>query len=392
MHLPLVNSCRLSGESISNARLLFELENCPLPGIYPENSGESLEMTSPLRVVQAKESGFVQLAHMFDSALYRQYAFAGGGAKAYRTHLKWFARAVANMFPKTASILEVGCGDGWLLGEIMQRGYEDVLGIDPSRANSSCENDWLLSGYFPDDLPREQRERGRDLVICRHVLEHIESPRQFIQNLAKILNPNGELWIEVPDLNSTLKRGIWSNFYQLHCNYFSTATLDKLAATAGLRCVGGEVVEVFGGSILRRYVCGESTSIESPEDLEGIGDRIQVFRRSMVDLADQMPDGTVGYGAAERTAATLGLAPVFAERLAQLHDGNPLLEGRFLAGTRLKIASKEMLYQQGPPGVVLFAISNAAEILSEWSRKLDGNTMVGVAGGDFTLKPLKEYF
>jgi hypothetical protein len=222
-------------------------------------------------------------------------------------------------------------------------------------------------------------------------LEHIESPLAFVNALAEALNPEGELWIEVPDLECTVQRGIWSNFYQLHCNYFSAATLDRIAAEAGLRCLGGQVVDVFGGSMLRRYGRGEAELADTPDALEGVGTSVDEYQQSLVRLAHKLPQGTVGYGAAERTAVMFGFAPAFAQRLAGLHDGNPLLEGRHLSGTRLRIDGKERLFDLRPPGIVLFAISNAAEILSEWKQRLNGETMVGIAGDKFPFKPLKEY-
>jgi SAM-dependent methyltransferase len=136
--------------------------------------------------------------------------------------------------------------------------FQNVLGIDPSRALREQPEDFLVSGYFPQDLPPPYRERKFDLIISRHVLEHIEAPRPFAAALAAALASDGQLWLEVPDLDSTVERKLWSNFYHLHCNYFSAVTLDQIATQAGLRCTSGTVVEVFGGSLLRKYVHGAS--------------------------------------------------------------------------------------------------------------------------------------
>jgi SAM-dependent methyltransferase len=387
----LASTCRLSGEPLAGAEMFFEIADCPLPGIYPASAAESLPLRSPLRVVQARQSGFVQLAHVFDSALYQQYSFAGGGSKAYRSHLESFADEIARTFPKTAAILEVGCGDGWLLRRLRDLGFTDVLGIDPSRAARGRAEDFLVSGYFPQDMPASHLNRKFDLVISRHVLEHIENPRPFVAALAAALTTNGQLWLEVPDLDSTLARGLWSNFYQLHCNYFSAVTLDQMAATAGLRCVAGTVVEVFGGSLLRKYVHGIAPALPPPPRLREVGGRVEKFRAQLAQLARQIPAGTAGYGAAERTAVTLGFAPELAAALSCLHDGNPLLTDRYLAGTRLPIYGKETLFQKPPPAVLIFAISNATEILNEWQSCLPGDLLVGLVGGSFALQPLRAF-
>ena len=387
----LASNCRLSGEPLADAEILFEVADCPLPGIYPATAAESLSLRSPLRVIQARNSGFVQLAHVFDTALYQQYAFAGGGSNTYRAHLESFAQSIAQSFPKSAAILEVGCGDGWLLRRLRALGFTDVLGIDPSRAARAQAENFLVSGYFPADLPPAHRERKYDLIISRHVLEHIENPRPFVAALSAALTSNGQLWIEVPDLTSTLARGLWSNFYQLHCNYFSATTLDQMAATAGLRCLEGTVVEIFGGSLLRKYAPGVPQALPQSERLHDVGGRVAAFRAQLAQLARSIPAGTVGYGAAERTAVTLGFAPELARFLACLHDGNPLLTGRHLAGTPLQIRGKEALFQKPPPAVLIFAISNAAEILNEWHTRLPGTLLVGLVGGDFPLLPLQAF-
>ena len=387
----LISNCRLSGESLNNARLLFELADCPFPGIYPPSAEESVRLRSPLRIVQSTTSGFVQLAHEYDSSVYRQYAFAGGQSFSYRRHMTRFAEDIAETFPQDARILEVGCGDGWLVKELKRRGFNNVIGIDPSRAGADPDDPDVVRGFFPKDLPPSHALRQFDLIVSRHVLEHIEAPRPFIKALATSLATSGQLWIEVPDLDSTLRTRLWSNFYQLHCNYFTAATLDLLAVTVGLRCIGGSIVDVFGGSLLRKYVMGEADTLRPADHLSSLIPDIELFRNQLNSLAAVAPVGSVGYGAAERTAMTLGLSPLLASKVEMLYDGNPLLSGRYLGGTDLEIAGKADFLESPPPAVFLFAISNATEILQEWHALIPPDTLVGVVGGDFPFKPLRDY-
>ena len=390
LELPRQPTCRLSGEPLDDAHVVLDLPDCPLPGIYPPDAEESSALRSPLRVVQARGSGFVQLAHRFDPALYAQYGFAGDTSGAYRRHLAWFADAVAGAVPDTTEVLEVGCGDGLLLDLLEQRGFGDRLGIDPGRAAGRGERPDIVGGFFPDDLQPVAGDRRYGLIVARHVLEHIETPVPFMAALAERLEPGGELWIEVPDLESTLDRELWSNLYQLHCNYFCRATLDTLAARAGLECFDGQVVDVFGGSLLRRYRHGAVADVGPAPERTALAARVEGFRERLDGLARSLPAGAVGYGAAERTAMTLGCAPELERRLAALYDGNALLHGRHLAGTRLPIRSPEQLYGDPPPAVVLFAVSHRDEILAEWHERLPPDTLVAVAGEDETGSPLAD--
>jgi hypothetical protein len=289
--------------------------------------------------------------------------------------------------------MEVGCGDGTLLRLIQSVGFTDVFGIDPGQpAGQMTAILPIASGYFPGDVPAARRGKKYDLIVARHVLEHLEMPREFVASVAMQLKPAGQLWIEVPDLACTVHRRIWSNFYQIHCSYFEAATLDGLLAEFGLTCCGSEVVEIFGGSLLHRYQLGSGTPARGVvAQWEGLASQFSEYRGLLGRLAEGMPAGCVGYGAAERTAVALGACPTLEARLSCLYDGNPLLAGRFLGGTSLPIFASNELFRNPPSAIVLFAISHVPEVIAELKAHLPGGTPIGLAGADFRCLALDEF-
>ena len=70
-------------------------------------------------------------------------------------------------------MLDIGCGDGGLLGKMKAYGW-DVCGVEPDRVATerACER-WdvaVHSGNLEDvDLPAH----SHDIVVCRYVIEHV---------------------------------------------------------------------------------------------------------------------------------------------------------------------------------------------------------------------------
>ncbi len=312
LELPVADRCRLSGEPLADAPVLLELADCPLPGIYPDEIRESLALRSPLRVVRAP----------------------GQRAGSARPPLRPLADTPTTASPPTpatpiapissgspasstpacapgGAVLEVGCGDGTLLELLRGLGHHDVLGIDPGRAAAAqATARGVIHGFFPDDLPPQKRGARYERVVLRHVLEHIETPREFVAELAACLAPDGELWIEVPDLDATLATGRWSNFYQLHCNYFDADTLDTAR-----RDRGSAVHRRARSSTCSAGRCCGATAEDHPrrrparDGAARAAEGFAEFQDRLAELAANLPANSAGYGAAERTALTLGRVP-----------------------------------------------------------------------------------
>ena len=86
---------------------------------------------------------------------------------------------LADVFPRQ-SMLDVGCGPGFLVELLRERGVE-AGGIDPSpAAKALAVNRWVIQGY-PANCP----DKMADVVICREVIEHL-SVNQITEMVADL--------------------------------------------------------------------------------------------------------------------------------------------------------------------------------------------------------------
>ncbi len=139
----------------------------------------------------------------------------------------------ANFHPK---VLEVGCMFGYLLHELQDE-YK-VKGIDIGRdAVKYCRN----QGLDVDDTSIENfisnSNEKFDIIILSHVLEHLLRPDEVLLDLQNHLNPEGMIYILVPNYKSISPKffGKYWGWWQVpvHINHFNEQSLTSLAGISG---------------------------------------------------------------------------------------------------------------------------------------------------------------
>jgi len=99
---------------------------------------------------------------------------------------------------KDAKILDLGCGPGYFLDEMRDRGYTNLEGVTLSIEDA---NGCISKGHRvrrSDMNFLEDRDESVDMLFCRHSLEHSPFPYITLLEYNRILKPGGFLYIEVP--------------------------------------------------------------------------------------------------------------------------------------------------------------------------------------------------
>lgn len=134
---------------------------------------------------------------------------------------------------KECNIVELGCGNGQFIETLAEYGCKNLLGFDPAYNGN---NGLIKKGYFD----KSKVPFTTDLIVLRHVLEHISDPYDFMINLEKQLDEDCLVYIEVPNFDYIISNRAFYEITNMHCNYFTVSGLSKVAENVKHRLFFGD--------------------------------------------------------------------------------------------------------------------------------------------------------
>ena len=132
---------------------------------------------------------------------------------------------LVSWYDKQVKILDVGCGGGSLINELISNGFQNVYGLDFSaEAVEVCKDRGIKNVYQMDGQNPGFDEEIFDIIIASDVIEHLENDVLALKNFYRILKKNGTLFVFVPAY-----KFLWTNFDEVNHHYrrYSRSELMK---------------------------------------------------------------------------------------------------------------------------------------------------------------------
>lgn len=180
-----------------------------------------------------------------------------------------FLAFLAPNLPRPGAVLEIGSFDGYLLSLFQAKGWQ-VHGCDPNPASAIARERFGIDARQEFFAASSYPAKTFDLVVARHLLEHMADPHALVEQICAVLTDTGLLALEVPNAQHILKLGELGALHHEHVSHFTTRSLARLLASHGLR-----LLAVQDGDVLR-VLCGKATAGADHAGVESAG----------VDLAD----------------------------------------------------------------------------------------------------------
>jgi hypothetical protein len=269
--------------------------------------------------------------------------------------------------------VEIGCGKGDFLVLLANQLGMTGLGIDPAYRPGPLVADDPTRVRFTTERFSAGFDLGDiDLVVCRHTLEHVMNPREFVSAIRSAIGDRTDtvVFFEVPDSSRILtERAFWDIYYE-HCSYFVEGSITHLFQACGF-----DVLETWigmdGQYLMLTAVPANRPRSPDPSyvaelETNAIEFRREVARtvsklRSDLDEASADDGSVVLWGASSKAVAYLHALDVHDE-VAAVVDINPVKRGMYLAGSGLPIVAPDDLMETEPSTVIVMNPAYCGEI------------------------------
>ena len=343
---------------------------------WPKSSEEAKQLSQlPLDFVSCVDCG-----HVFNAAFeYSHVPYSEkpnlmfNKASNWSEYLNKTRTSILEKLPEHPTVVEIGYGDGSFLAGLAKENPEGrYIGFDPNGACNDNTKIELRAELFQPEV--HLTELQPDIVISRHVLEHLINPLGFLQRLsfsASMLKQNPLAYFEVPCIDHVFESGRTVDFYYEHSSQFTTQSFTRMLKSCGVETLdighgyGGEVVYAFtslGGSSI------STDTAKKAQDFCNNAEKSLSIIKNQLSQFHQDEKSVAIWGGTGKSAAFMCRYEVDAERFPIVVDSDKDKVGTFVPGTGQDIRYRDWLLDNPVDVLIIPPQWRASDILREMDK------------------------
>lgn len=337
------NSCPICGSA--NLKLLFKREQVPVhQNLVISDYHKAVDVPrGDLELTLCENCSFVFNAGFDLSKI--QYGTNYDNRQDHSPSFQAYMQEIINYLGDECSlqnpiIIEIGCGQGLFLKSLAAitgvRGY----GFDPAYQGPATVANGKIT-FINDIYGTQYQDIAADLVICRHVIEHIAKPLDLMLPIREALkaSPRAVVFFETPSLDWILKDRVIYDFFYEHCSYFNLISLEWACRQAGFSVIDKRLV------FKDQYMWVKARVNDAPGELPKQLVNCQLalsyavaennIKNKWIDkISDLHNNGEVAiWGAGAKGVTFINLIDPFHQNINCAIDLNPNKQGKCIAGT-----------------------------------------------------------
>ncbi len=341
---------------------------------WPESAQASADLQRfPLTFVRCGRCG-----HIYN----RDFAYAAvpyidhpnrmyNASPLWKAHTEALIAKLLPHLPENPVVVEIGCGEGAFLQALAEAcGSGRFIGFDPNQ-NPDRTDYTTIERRSELFLPAEHMHTLKpDLVLSRHVLEHLMNPLAFVQEIAFYSALHGidsALFFEVPCIDRVLAYGRIEDLYYEHNSHFTRRSFRTL-----LSHLPGQTLFVeqgYNDEVIYGLVRLEDKSTRQLVD-ETLHFTQQTRRaqKQVKAMVLELPAPVVVWGGTGKAAAFIHHFKLEQQNLYVV-DSDPEKWGTFVPGTAFEINDPETLKQRPAAAILIPPQWRAHDIYEEIKKR-----------------------
>ncbi len=189
-------------------------------------------ITSSINLCQCQDCGYIYNKNFNIENIQKEYSSDDYVLKknisaVMSSKMKAVIKTIEPYINNKTIALEIGCGNGDL-SCILAPKVKTLFAVDPAKEAkflSSIDNILFINAFFTAENIAPYINCKIDVIILRHLLEHIDKPTELLNTIDKYTKLNSVVYIEVPNADEIISSARFYDIFHDHFAYFERNTL-----------------------------------------------------------------------------------------------------------------------------------------------------------------------